>query len=121
MKKKKLVVETNDAFIKGKEFYSFGVVDVMFPPPLSRDYWLFRVVLSHDQALVCFPKLGTYGIGFQREKEDWNTNMPYVCDAERIWEHIKINRGNGMIRKSACLKGIRLLQEAVKTMKAGVN
>jgi len=85
-------------------------------PALDEDYWFMRVPLTDKQAIVAFPKFSTYGIGFQHE-DDWNTNLPYVCGAEEIYDHIKHNKGNSSIRRERCLKAIRMLQEAIAEMK----
>jgi hypothetical protein len=80
-------------------------------PPSVRDYWLFRVKLSGAQAILGFPKFGTIGVGFAKET-DWNTNLPYSCPTENIFNHIKHNKGRGNIKNEDCLKAIRMVQEA---------
>lgn len=91
--------------------------NVMVTPPIGADYWTMRVPLSDKQAIVCFPKFGTIGIGFQSEAEDWNTNLPYTCGPKEIFDHIKINKGDDTITDADCLAAIRMLQEAIhKTM-----
>ena len=64
---------------------------LMITPPIDEEYWLFRVPVSAKQAVVAFPKFCTLGIGFQVEEQDWNTNLPYTCEAEEIANHIKEN------------------------------
>lgn len=86
---------------------------VMITPPVSEDYWAYRVRVDDGQAIVGFPKFNTIGIGFAVE-EDWNTNLPYTCDAEDIFDHIEHNRGNDSITRGTCIEAIRLIQEAVK-------
>ena len=81
---------------------------VMVTPPVDEDFWLARVPVSRDQAIVCFPKFGTIGIGFQRET-DWNTNLPYTCKAQEILNHIKHNKGCNA-RDAKCLLAIQMLQ-----------
>lgn len=68
---------------------AFGV---LVTPPIGEDYWIMRVPVSDKQAVVCFPKFFTIGIGFQNET-DWNTNLPYTGDAEDIFRHIAHNKG----------------------------
>lgn len=85
---------------------------VMITPPIDENYWLMRVPLSDKQAIVCFPKFMQMGIGFQHE-EDWNTNLPSTCDAERIFNHIKHNKGDDTIPDDDCLAAIKLLQAAI--------
>lgn len=82
-------------------------------PPLGEDYWMFRVRVSPTQSLIAFPKFFTVGIGFAVE-EDWNTNLPYTCGAEEIYEHIAHNAGDDSITREDCVAAIRLLQDAVK-------
>lgn len=84
---------------------------VMMTPPINEDYWLYRVKVSERQAVVGFPKFMTIGVGFAVE-EDWNTNLPYTCDAERIYEHIAHNKGDASIYREDCLAAIRMIQDA---------
>jgi len=34
---------------------------VLITPPIGEDYWLLRVPVSKNQAVVCFPKFGQLG------------------------------------------------------------
>jgi hypothetical protein len=63
----------------------------VFPPPVTEDYWAYRVVVADGQAVVGFPKFFTIGIGFAVEV-DWNTNLPYTSEAIDIARHIWENR-----------------------------
>jgi hypothetical protein len=83
---------------------------VMITPPISGEYWLARVRITQRQAIVCFSKFGTIGVGFQRES-DWNTNLPYTCPAEEIYEHIAHNKGRNKATKDDCVSAIKLIQE----------
>ena len=87
---------------------------VLITPPVGDDWWLFRVAVSDKQAVIGFPKFGIVGVGFQVEKDDWNTNLPSSCDANRIYEHIKANKGDDAIPKARCVKAIEMIQAAVK-------
>lgn len=99
------MVEVNASF---KEVPTvFG--SVMITPPLDAGYFIARVPLFQDQAIVCFPKFGTIGCGFAQE-EDWNTNLPLGLDAERIYSHIKHNKKYAEISDEQCLNAIRELQ-----------
>ena len=84
---------------------------IAITPPIDEDYWAYRVRLSETQAIVGFPKFFTVGIGFAHE-EDWNTNLPYTCDATEIYEHIAHNKGDDSISREDCIAAIRLVQEA---------
>lgn len=86
-------------------------------PAIDEDYWQFRVRLSDKQAIVGFPKFGTIGIGFAVE-DDWNTNLPYSSGTTEIYEHIKHNKGDGKIKRAACIKAIEMVQEAARAFKA---
>lgn len=86
---------------------------MMMTPMIDEDYWAYRVRLSDKQAIVGFPKFMTVGIGFAVE-EDWNTNLPYTCDAEEIYDHIQHNKGDDAIGREACLEAIRLIQAAAR-------
>lgn len=104
-------LEINGRFVEANTNFKVGEVIATITPPLDEDYWLFRVAVSKQQAVVGFPKFSTIGIGFQYE-EDWNTNLPYQCDTEEIYEHIEHNRGDPRISKEVCIRAIGLIQEA---------
>jgi len=89
--------------------------NVMMTPPIGKDYWFFRVAVSDKQAVVGFPKFSTIGIGFQHE-EDWNTNLPYTCETNEIYEHIEHNRLGA--DKETCLAAIKMIQEAATALQA---
>lgn len=82
-------------------------------PITDEDYWSYRVMLSDTQAIVGFPKYGTVGIGFAQE-EHWNSNLPYTSDTEKIFQHIRENKGDDSITDDACRAAIRVVQEAAK-------
>lgn len=114
-------VEINSKFLEANTEFIVNDTLVSVTPPLDGDYWLFRVRLSDKQAIVGFPKFFTIGIGFQVE-EDWNTNLPYQCEAEEIYNHIKHNKGDKRIAKQKCIEAIKAIQEQAKLLKeAGVN
>jgi hypothetical protein len=107
-------LEFNKNLIKLDEEYSKSLMAggaIMCTPPIDKDYWLFRVAVSEKQAIVCFPKFGTFGIGFQVE-EDWNTNLPYTCNSREIYNHIKHNKGDESITDADCLEAIRMIKQA---------
>jgi hypothetical protein len=104
-----LVLERKDQPNKTAVLGGGGVA--MMTPPINEDYWLFRVRLSETQAIVGFPKFFTVGIGFAVE-EDWNTNFPYTCTAEEIYEHIAHNKGDDSISREHCIEAIKLVQDA---------
>lgn len=87
-------------------------VAIAITPPLDEDFWSYRVKVSDRQAVVGFPKFFTIGIGFA-EEEDWNTNFPYTCDADEIFEHIKHNKGDESIADEDVREAIRLIQAAI--------
>lgn len=89
---------------------------VMITPPIDEGYWAYRVRLTDEQAIVGFPKFNTIGIGFAVE-EDWNTNLPYRCETEEIWKHIRHNKGDKRITREQGLSAIRLIQDAVSADK----
>jgi len=88
-----------------------GDAAAMVTPYVEEDYWAYRVQVSDTQAVVGFPKFTTVGIGFQVE-EDWNTNLPYTVDAEKICDHIWHNRGDSIPKKRRedVVNAIRLIQ-----------
>lgn len=87
---------------------------MLVTPPLDETFWLWRVPVSRDQAIVAFPKFGTVGCGFQHEHDDWNTNLPISCSSEEIYNHIKRNKGDRNIKKADCIKAIEIIRKAVK-------
>lgn len=89
---------------------------IMTTPTIGKDYWLFRVHLYKDQYLLAFPKFTTIGIGFAKE-DDWNTNLPYQCDAEEIRKHIWKNRFYSAITKTQIIEAIKALQIIAKRWK----
>jgi hypothetical protein len=85
----------------------------MLTPALGRNYWSYRVRLTARQAVIAFPKFGTVGIGFAVEDEDWNTNLPYTCDAEQIYEHIAENKSDDSIDGEDCVRAIEMIRTAI--------
>lgn len=110
---KNLVVEYKKGFEPCKDTIRTNGGLIMFTPDISEDYWLMRVVLYKDQAIIAFPKFNLIGIGFAQES-DWNTNLPYQVPAERLYKHIRRNKKYRAITKQTCLEAIKLLQEACK-------
>ena len=108
----KLVLETKQGPVA--EPQPLAPVGVITTPPITPEYWLFRVKVSETQAIVGFPKFFQCGIGFAVEKDDWNTNLPSTCEAEEIYEHIKVNKGDKKITKASCIKAIKMIQQAWK-------
>lgn len=102
-----LILEVNE----GNTDETFRAGNIMMTPIVSPDYWLFRVRLAHDQAILGFPKFSTIGVGFAIE-EDWNTNLPYTVSAEEIYDHIDVNKAYDDITADDCIAAIRLIQEA---------
>ena len=108
---KKLELEFRNEFKKKQDTFQTGKVVIMMTPPLDDDYWVFRIKLHADQALIAFPKFGTLGIGFAQE-DDWNTNLPYSCKTEEIYNHIKKNKKYTQITKATCIEAIEILRKA---------
>jgi hypothetical protein len=86
---------------------------VMITPPLDEDFWAYRVKLTETQAVVGFPKFGVIGIGFAREDEDWNTNLPASLPVQSIRRHIWKNRGDDSITEEMVDAAIELIRDAV--------
>jgi len=84
--------------------------NVRITPPIDEQFYVARVVLYQDQAINIFPKFFTIGCGFAKE-DDWNTNLPLRCDAEKIYAHIEHNKFYDEITPQQCIDAIRLLQE----------
>lgn len=99
-----------------REYVVPGGGTAMLTPAIGEDYWILRVPVSENQAVVAFPKFGVVGIGFQQE-EDWNTNLPSSCSAEEIYEHIEHNKGDETIPIARCVQAIRMIQEFLSAQK----
>ncbi len=112
-----LHLEVNAQALPQQVSFRIGGSHLLITPPLDEDYWLMRIAVSPTQAVVCFPKFGTIGIGFQRA-DDWNTNLPYREPVEAIFAHIKDNKGDDSIPDARCVAAIRLLQAAIVEMQA---
>ena len=114
----KLVLEMNKNFVEDKGIEDLAKQGILITPPLGEeDYWLFRVKLTKKQAIIGFPKFFTIGIGFEVEGDDWNTNLPYQCEAEEIYNHIKKNKGDSKITKAKCIKAIEMIQKEAAKLK----
>jgi hypothetical protein len=90
---------------------------ILITPPINKDFWMMRVPLNERQAIVCFPKFSTICIGFQHE-EDWNTNLPYTCAAQQIFDHIAHNKGDDSIKDEDCVKAIEMIQASIRDLAA---
>lgn len=108
-----MTVEVNNRYLVAKDQINLGTSTVLITPPINEHFWLMRVPLSDEQAIVCFPKFSVIGCGFQKE-EDWNTNLPLDCDAHEIFAHIRHNKGDDTIKDDDCVLAIRCLQSAMK-------
>jgi len=106
--------EVNSNFVEDSQVKSLAIKGILITPPIGEDYWLYKVQLTKDQAVIGFPKFGVIGIGFLVEKGSWNTNLPSNCDAETIYNHIKCNKGNTNIKKQDCIKAIKLIQNTIR-------
>ena len=106
---KKLVVEYKEGFQPSKDCINTGKVIIMFTPAINKEYYIMRVVLYKDQALVAFPKFGLIGVGFAIEEGSWNTNLPYQVEAERLYKHIR-RKALMISHDHVCLQGIYILQ-----------
>lgn len=109
-----LQIEVNEGFVKANDVLRGpnGAV-ALITPPLTDEYWLLKVRVSENQAVVGFPKFTTIGVGFQFE-EDWNTNLPWSVEAERICDHIFHNAGDPAITRETVIAAIRLIQGHVE-------
>ena len=111
--KNKLVLEINKKYVKEDGIIKTRVGTIMITPSIGEDYWQFRVKLSEKQAIIGFPKFGTIGIGFAKET-DWNTNLPFSSDAQKIFKHIEENKGDKSISDADCIKAIKMIQKVAK-------
>jgi len=110
----KLQLEINKNLVEDQQVETLKKYGLLMTPKLNEDYWFFRVKLNEKQSIVGFPKFGTIGIGFAKEDKDWNTNLPWSCDALEIYCHIRNNKGDTKITKQKCLDAIKLIQNTIK-------
>lgn len=110
-------LEYRDKFDGGISTFTDGGITALITPLIDEDYWVFRIKLFKDQALLAFPKFGTLGIGFALEEEDWNTNLPYNKGASIIFNHIKCNKKYKEITDQECIAAIKVLQKACRYYK----
>jgi len=106
---KKLIVEYKKGFEPSKDTFRVGRVVVMMTPAITEDYWIMRVKVFRNQAIVAFPKFGLICVGFAQES-DWNTNLPYQTPAERLYQHIEVNKKYKTLTKERCIEAIKMLQ-----------
>jgi hypothetical protein len=92
---------------------SSGHQVILATPSLDENYWSYRVRLSENQAVLGFPKMMTIGIGFEKEAEDWNTNLPWWAPSDKILKHIIVNKGDSSIKDKDVLTAIKMIREAV--------
>lgn len=109
-------IQVNTNYVDKTVYMGDKKLVAMMTPPIDKDYWYFKVKLFKDQFVVAFPKFGTMGIGFRLE-DDWNTNLPFSCDEEKIANHIWYNRKYKEIKREDVIKAIKLIQNACKTLK----
>ena len=107
----KLVVEVREGHALAEPLVGGG--RILATPDIDEDFWLLRVVLTDRQAIVAFPKFGMLGAGFQVEAGSWNTNLPWSTDAEELYKHILVNKGDPKLRKVKCIQAIELLQRTI--------
>ena len=105
---KSLILEANENHVDKTIVINKNII---MTPPIDGEYWLFRVKLDNDQAVLGFSKFGTIGIGFAFE-EDWNTNLPYTSDTEMIYNHIKHNKKPSLASKKKVIDAIEKIQDA---------
>lgn len=112
-----LEVEFNSKAVKnGPEIKTRTGSLIMITPAINESFWIARVRVSEKQAVVAFPKFGLIGVGFQKEEQDWNTNLPHSEPAERIFRHIKINKkveGDEPPSDETCIEAIKLLSSTI--------
>jgi len=112
-----LTLERKDQPNKTPVFGDGAGGTAMLTPLIDEGYWLFRVRVSDKQAIVGFPKFFTIGIGFAVE-EDWNTNFPYTCTAEEIYDHIEHNKADDSISRERCIEAIEMVRAAAAEYQA---
>ncbi len=78
--------------------------------------WSFRVKVSRNQAVVAFPKIGSFAIGFEKEHVDFNRNLIWVADSIQILCHIAENAekpGKNQIQAEDVKAAIEMIQREI--------
>ncbi len=115
MAKTKLQIEVNANLDLNQDIQiAIGKIHGIMTPPIDKEFWAVRIKVHEKQAVVAFPKFYTMGIGFQIEDDDWNTNLPYGCKTEEIYNHIKCNKGYKEIADEDCIKAIKMIKAFIK-------
>ena len=112
----KLELEFRNEFKKATDGFKMGKIQIMMTPPIDEKYWVFRIKLHKDQAVVAFPKFGLMGIGFAQES-NWNTNLPSCDSTKSIVDHIWENRKYPQVTYAILTKAVKMLQKASKYYK----
>lgn len=103
------------------EIYRFKIAEnkyktILLGGAAKKEEILFRVDLYKEQSIIAFPKFSSIAISFLVEDEDWNTNLPYKCKTEEIYNHIKCNKKYKEIKKKDCIKAIEMIQVACQVL-----
>lgn len=117
----KPVLEINpDCVDKTTHMFS-GNNHIMISPAVDEEYWLFRVKLCKDQAVLGFPKCGMVGVGMAKEVHpNSNTNLPIHSNSspekngKHIAQHIKCNKKYKSIT-------IKMIEDAATLICEGVE
>jgi hypothetical protein len=105
------MIEVNSEFVESKTDFDTKMGTISITPPVGAEYFLARVPLFKDQAIVIFPKFFTIGCGFAQE-ENWNVNLPIrTCSSQEIYEHIKGNKKYDEITEEQCISAIDELRK----------
>jgi hypothetical protein len=120
----KLVLETNPEALRDDSVAALDGTGIVITPPIAEDFWFWRAAVSDKQAIVGFPKFTIYGIGFQVEDDNWNTNLPPDARDDReegireIHQHIRCNQGDDSIPEARILKAIGMVYDAIIAQRA---
>lgn len=115
----KPVLEVNPDCVDKTTHMFAGNNHIMISPSVDEEYWIFRVKLCKDQAVLGFPKMGMVGVGMALE-ENWNTNLPLnsedtpLANTNRIYSHIKCNKKYESITRQMIVDAIMLIVEGAE-------
>lgn len=80
--------------------------------PRNKDNWIYRVKLSHKQAVIGYPHQGTIMIAFEHE-DHLDLSVSYnQFTPELIYHHIQSNKGDDRIEDDTCVQAIQFIVEA---------
>jgi hypothetical protein len=107
-------IEINKSFAPTLLDMGYAGKGAVIPPRVGdTNYWLAKIMLNKEQGIICFPKEGTFAIGFLKEKH-WNKNLAYTAPTDEIFAVIKRNKER--LSDTICKEAIQKLQTLLTSL-----